>query len=89
MTILMYTKTICPYCQMAKQYLIEHQISYTEQVYDDDQQRQMMYDELGLVGDQRTVPQIFVIDAAGRRRRIGGYHDLLYSDVAVGFNQDF
>jgi glutaredoxin 3 len=94
MKALVYTKTICPYCAMAKQYLTEHGIEYIELRYDDDDERQSMYDELGLVGWKRTVPQVFVIEADGEPQRIGGYNDLLHSDLAMraavgDFNQDF
>lgn len=94
MRAIVYTKTICPYCTLAKQYLREHNIEYTEVTFDDDSERQRMYEELGLVGPQRTVPQVFVIGSDGAPQRIGGYHDLLHSDLAgqaaVGdFNHDF
>ena len=94
MRAIIYTKTVCPYCTMAKQYLREHSIEYAEVVFDDDDQRQNMYEELGLVGPQRTVPQVFVIRSDGTPQRIGGYDDLLRSEIgsqaAVGdFNQDF
>ena len=93
MTALIYSKTECPFCHATKLYLQEHQIPYQEVVYDDDQQRQQMYDELGLRDRQRTVPQIFIIDAAGHRTRIGGYTELresgLIDQMAVDFNADF
>jgi glutaredoxin len=75
---------------MAKQYLSEHGIPYTELVFDDDQERQSMYDELGLIGSQRTVPQIFRATPDGDRERIGGYSDLLrYVGTQVAFNEEF
>ena len=83
MKAIIYTKTICPYCQMAKQYLIDHGITYTEVVYDDDAERIAMYDELALPAHQRTVPQVFIVQPNGTPRRIGGYSDLLNSDVAA------
>ena len=94
MRAMVYTKDICPYCAMAKEYLREHGIEYTEVVFDNDDERQSMYDELGLVGPQRTVPQVFVIELDGKPQRIGGYNDLLRSDLAIraaigDFNQDF
>ena len=84
--ITIYTKTICPYCQMAKQYLTEHNVPYTEVLYDDDQARQAMYDKLGLVGSQRTVPQIFA-----NEERIGGYSDLVRRGLptSVTFDEEF
>ena len=76
---------------MAKQYLTEHGMPYTELVFADDQDRQSMYDELGLIGSQRTVPQIFRVTPSGDRERIGGYSDLLrYIDgTQVAFNEEF
>ena len=88
MTIELYTKTLCLYCSKAKQYLTAHKLPYTELLFDDDSQRQVMYDELGLVGNQRTVPQIFV-SKDGVRTRIGGYSDLLHSGLGVVLNEDF
>ena len=91
MKAIIYTKTqpICPYCQMAKQYLSEHGISYQEFVYDDYDTRQTMYDELGLQDRERTVPQIFIINADGTQTRIGSYSDLLSSDLTVKMVGDF
>jgi glutaredoxin 3 len=83
--ITIFTKTICPYCQMAKQYLTEQGLAYTEVLYDDDQARQSMYDKLGLIGSQRTVPQIFADN-----ERIGGYSDLLRRGLpSVAFDEEF
>jgi glutaredoxin len=75
---------------MAKQYLNAHGIAYTEVVYDDDQARAAMYDALELIGSQRTVPQIFS-DGPQGRVRIGGYSDLLRSDLpaSVAFDEEF
>jgi glutaredoxin len=78
---------------MAKELLREHGIDYQEHVYDDFQQRQALYDELGLSGSHRTVPQIFTIEQ-DQRLYIGGYDDLVRSDfiarVTVGdFTADF
>jgi len=91
---IVFTSSTCPYCQVAKQILQEHGISYREQVYDDYAQRQTLYDDLGLIAEQRTVPQIFAVTEDGGRTYIGGYNDLLRSDfleqAAVGdFNADF
>ena len=89
MEAIIYTKAICPYCQMAKQFLSNHDIAYTEVLFDDDAARQAMYDDLGLIGQQRSVPQIFLAKA-GQTTRIGGYSDLLESELAVGdFSEDF
>jgi glutaredoxin 3 len=88
MTLVIYTMAGCPYCVLAKQHLTDHGVGYTELVYDDYQQRQRLYDELGLFGNQRTLPQIFQ-EQAGHRTRIGGYDDLLHSEILIGFNEEF
>ena len=89
MKIEVYSKTICPYCTKAKAWLTERDIPFTLIVLDDDAARNAMYDSFGLIGGQRTVPQI-VIDGD----RVGGYSDLISSDVedranAGNFNADF
>jgi glutaredoxin 3 len=85
-----YTKTICPFCHMAKQHLTDRGIEFSELLFDDEHERHAMYDRLKLVGNQRTVPQIFET-MNGERRRIGGYNDLLRSNVGqqITFNEDF
>ena len=83
MKIEFYSKTTCPFCQRAKEYLTENGINYNEMLQDDDMERQAMYDRFGLQGNQRTVPQIFLVEEDGSRLRIGGYMDLLRSDVVV------
>lgn len=77
MNIVVNSKTNCPYCVKAKMWLDDRGIAYETNVYDDDAERNAMYDSLGLVGNQRTVPQI-IVDGV----RIGGYTDLTKSDVA-------
>lgn len=78
MRIVIHSKTHCPYCMRAKEYLSEHGIGYTEIVHDDFGERQSMYDGFGLSDGARTVPQV-VIDGV----RIGGYAELLRSDVVA------
>lgn len=78
MQIVVFSKTDCPYCTRTKEYLAGHGLPYTEKLLDDFDQRQAMYDSFGLVHGKRTVPQI-VIDSV----RIGGYTELLQSDVVA------
>ena len=47
---------------------------------DDDDARAALYDRLGLVGDQRRVPQV-MLTYAGEHMRIGGAHELRMSGV--------
>lgn len=81
MKIEVHSKTECPYCTKAKAWLNERGIPFDLLVYDDDAERQAMYDGFGLEGNQRTVPQIFVDGV-----RLGGYTALIESDVADRFN---
>jgi alkyl hydroperoxide reductase subunit F len=88
-----HSKTACPYCRLTKEYLKKHDLPFTEILYDDHDARQTMYDQFGLQGSRRTVPQIFV-EQAGVREYIGGYNDLLRAKLpdrlqAEMFNADF
>jgi len=92
MKIEVHSKTACPFCVLAKKYLNEHAVTFDEVVYDDDDARAEMYERFELVGNQRTVPQIFVVENDGTRQRVGGYTDLIQSDVvaraSIGFQAD-
>ena len=89
MKIVVHSKTGCPSCVRAKKWLDDRELEYELLIYDDYTERNKMYDEFGLVGNKRTVPQI-VVDGV----RIGGADDLEKSDVADrasagNFNMDF
>lgn len=81
-------KSGCPYCEYAKMYLAHLAVPVRLIGHDDTAARQAWYDEQDppLRGPARTMPQIFAVDAAGRRTRIGGYAELLASDVAAQAN---
>lgn len=69
----MYTKSDCPWCEKAKELLIDNGIDFDLlEVIDDPDRRQALYDEEGLEGDKRTMPMIFIGDD-----RIGGYQELV------------
>ncbi|HTL11552.1 MAG TPA: glutaredoxin 3 [Bdellovibrionota bacterium] len=75
--VVMYTKTTCPYCVMAKRLLTMRGITFEEinvEKWPDDQ-RQALMKRSGM----RTVPQIFHGD-----RLIGGYDDLHALDEKEG-----
>jgi glutaredoxin 3 len=87
MEVTVYSKTICPFCTQAKNYLTKHGIAYTEVNLDDEEARKAFYAKCG--PGVRTVPQIFVDN-----ERIGGYQELIKSDVAArqqagDFDADF
>jgi glutaredoxin len=76
-----YSKTSCPWCEKAKVWLDEKKIPYTVLVLDDHAMRNRLYDEMGLEGDERTVPQVVVTYLDGEWVHIGGYQDLIASRV--------
>lgn len=81
MKIEVHSKTDCPYCVKAKEWLNTRNIPYDLFVYDNEADRAAMYDRLGIEGSERTVPQI-IVDG----ERIGGYTQLVKSDVEDRFN---
>lgn len=87
-TIEVNSKTGCPLCTKAKAFLTGRQLSFTEILHDDDAARQAFYDQLGLVGGERTVPQVFLVDTeSGERYRIGGSRELEGSGIASLFHK--
>lgn len=82
MKIKVYTKTICPYCTAAKNWLKSKNFVYEEINLDNDGERQKFYESVG--NGVRTVPQIFVDE-----EHIGGYQELIKSRLATNLNADF
>lgn len=87
MEVVVYSKTVCPYCVQAKNFLTRNAIAYVEKNLDDDEARTAFYAECG--PGVRSVPQIFVDG-----ERIGGYQELMKSDIlerkqAGSFDEDF
>lgn len=73
----------CGYCAKARDWLASHGISFEEVKHPDAAERQTFYDQLGLNGGQRTMPQIFLRDTStGEEERIGGFQDLEDSGLA-------
>jgi glutaredoxin 3 len=71
--IVMYSTTICPYCDRARQLFERKQVSITEIKVDQlPEQREIM---LKRAAGRRTVPQIFIGE-----RHIGGFDDLYALD---------
>lgn len=67
-TVVMYTKSNCPYCDWAKQLLAAKNLPYTEIRVDLDPAKR---EEMERLSGRRTVPQIFIND-----KSIGGFDDL-------------
>jgi glutaredoxin 3 len=81
MNIKMITKSDCPFCNMAKNWLKEHAFDYEEDLIDNEEDRLAFYqtingatEPLGVPNTRRvnSVPQIFIDD-----KRIGGYDELM------------
>lgn len=69
-----YTKTNCPYCKLAKNFLLEIGATIEEIVLDDDTKRQELYSSLSVRENKEinSVPQIYIEDTY-----IGGYDTLI------------
>jgi glutaredoxin 3 len=65
--IIVYTTKICPYCIMAKRFLAQKGLPYTEINVDDVELRE----EIMAKTKRRTVPQIYI-----GKQHIGGFDDL-------------
>lgn len=68
--IKIYSKTGCPFCQMATKWFDKHKIIYEEILLNDNMKRLEFYESVG--NSVSTVPQIFI-----NEERIGGYMDLI------------
>jgi glutaredoxin 3 len=68
MTIVMYSKDSCPFCERAKALLTEHNYEYTVKNIVNPQTKEEL---LSRFPEARTVPQIFFGDL-----HIGGYTEL-------------
>lgn len=87
MEVIVYSKTVCPYCVQAKAFLKKNDIAFEERNLDDDAERVKFYESVG--AGVRSVPQIF-LDG----ERIGGFQELMKSDIlarkqAGNFDEDF
>lgn len=76
MKVHVFSKSNCPYCVMAKQFLERNDIAYEETNLDDEAEKMAFYAKCG--PGVRSMPQIFVDDV-----RIGGYQDLMKSDILL------
>jgi glutaredoxin 3 len=72
--VIIYSKANCPYCDWAKELLMNKKISYEEIRVDLDQDK---LQEMIHLSGRRTVPQIFIND-----QPIGGYDDMSALDKA-------
>jgi glutaredoxin 3 len=70
--IAVYSKEICPYCDMAKRWLTQNNLEFTVISLDKDEDKMEFYKKTGC----KSVPQIFLNDT-----HIGGYQELIKSDL--------
>jgi glutaredoxin 3 len=70
--VTVYIADWCPYCQRAKQLLMQKNVAFTEINVDDDAK---FREEMISRSDRRTVPQIFIGDT-----HVGGCDDLFALD---------
>ena len=66
----------CPFCAKTETFFERRKLPYHFVDMDDPALRQEYYDRLGLIGDERTMPQIFIND----ERVAGGYRGLVMSN---------
>jgi glutaredoxin 3 len=66
--VLIYTTPLCPYCQRAKELLLQKGAKFKEIDVSDPSKRLALVEK---AGGRKTVPQIFI-----RNQHIGGYDDL-------------
>lgn len=69
MILTIYSKSACPFCDRAKNYLVHHDIDYTEINIEQDTEAQRFVQDQG----HRTVPQIYY---QGRLFVAGGWEGL-------------
>jgi glutaredoxin len=84
--LLLHTKTDCPWCSSAKEWLADRNIPFTVIVHDDDAERQAFYDGLGLERSARTVPQVLLFED-GEQYRVGGFKELIGSGIESLFGR--
>jgi glutaredoxin 3 len=77
-TVTIYTKSGCPWCDRAKAWFADRSIPFEQIAVEDPSERRALYDRLELEGGSRTMPQVFVGES-----RIGGYSDLMAREMEV------
>ena len=81
MEIVVHSMEGCPHCMAVKEYLARVGVPFTEQKHDNVVDRLHLYDRWGLVGEERTMPQVFVLQGE-ESERIGGAADTMSSGIA-------
>lgn len=76
--ITIYSKSGCPFCDIAKRWFDSKGLKYQEIVLDCMVERQKFYESVG--NGVKTVPQIFI-----KERRIGGYMELVKQESYVNY----
>lgn len=74
MHFIIYTKSSCTFCELAKDKLDDLGHTYSEQNVSNEQN---LEDLRFLIPDVKTVPQIFILEDENIGEHIGGYQDLV------------
>ena len=83
MSIIIHSKSGCPFCDKAKLFLESKNISYKEIHYDTSMENyEILKNELMTSTKQNTFPQIFVGDVF-----VGGYTQLIHSFDSCQFHE--
>lgn len=75
-----HSKDGCPHCASVVAFLSSQDVPFSEIKLNDQSLRETLYDRLGLVGGERTVPQVMLV-ADGELYRIGGEAETVLSGV--------
>lgn len=78
--LVVHSKAGCPFCVKAKEWLTEKGIQFIVEEHDDEAEKNQFYDKLGLVGNERTLPQIIYTEEYAEYR-IEGYSQLVISGI--------
>lgn len=87
MSVIIYSKSNCPFCTKAKQFLTQKGVSFTEHVLGTNVTKediQAKVNSLGVNTQVKTVPQIFYTNKSGKTIHIGGYTELLTQQQILG-----
>lgn len=84
MRVTVHTKEGCPSCLLVKEFLTSIGIPFTAEEHNDVQARGKIYDQFGLAGHKRTMPQV-VVTEGDKVERLGGYEETLVSRIGTRY----
>lgn len=81
MQVIVHSMSGCPSCAEVKKFLDDVNVPFLVVEHDSPEERAMAYNQLGLVGADRTMPQVVVISHDGNEMLVGGYERTLISGI--------